>query len=448
VFDPGSWWCNLFRRVEGCATGQVLHGSATTTEAVRRAIQHSEESLRALAQCYGVNPKTIGKWRKRSSVADLPTGPREPKSSVLSVEEEAIIVVFRRHTLLPLDDCLYALQATIPHLTRSSLHRCLQRHGVSLPEVEGDKTAKKKFKSYAIGFFHIDIAEVRTKEGKLYLFVGIDRTSKFAFVQLHEQAPTAVAFLEALIAATPYRLHTILTDNGIQFADLPRNRNGWTARYRVHRFDQICREHRIEHRLTKPNHLWTTDVIDKWFFAGSELFSSRARATAWRRAGREAQALPRSLHCRPSVAAPVRARLGPRGFQPATKRAYRLGLLDPPALLIAMALDIVSVSSASLAAFGFITRLQLQIAQLPGVQRRSGPHVAFTFAQQMPDEHRELTGRRDSGDMLTATGADSQEECTQRTRRSRCRPGGLDEHASGMAAALLGDPAVISRSGT
>ena len=246
--------------------GQILHGSATTTEAVRRAIQHSQESLRALARRYGVNPKTILKWRKRSSVADLPTGPREPKSSVLAVEDEAIIVAFRRHTLLPLDDCLYALQATIPHLTRSSLHRCLQRHGISrLPEVEGDKAAKKKFKSYAIGFFHVDIAEVRTKEGKLHLFVGIDRTSKLAFVQLHEQADrrTAIAFLEALIAATPYRLHTILTDNGIQFADLPRNRDGWTARYRVHRFDQICREHGIEHRLTKPNHPWTNGQVER-----------------------------------------------------------------------------------------------------------------------------------------------------------------------------------------
>ena len=246
--------------------GQILHGSATTTEAVRRAIQHSQESLRALARRYGVNPKTILKWRKRSSVADLPTGPREPKSSVLAVEDEAIIVAFRRHILLPLDDCLYALQATIPHLTRSSLHRCLQRHGISrLPEVEGDKAAKKKFKSYAIGFFHVDIAEVRTKEGKLHLFVGIDRTSKFAFVQLHEQADrrTAIAFLEALIAATPYRLHTILTDNGIQFADLPRNRDGWTARYRVHRFDQICREHGIEHRLTKPNHPWTNGQVER-----------------------------------------------------------------------------------------------------------------------------------------------------------------------------------------
>ena len=171
--------------------GQVLHGSATTTAAVRRAIQHSQESLRALAKRYGINPKTVAKWKKRASVADLPTGPKEPTSTVLSLEEEAIIVAFRRHTLLPLDDCLYALQATIPHLTRSSLHRCLQRHGISrLPDVEGDKPAKRKFKAYPIGYFHIDIAEVRTAEGKLYLFVAIDRTSKFAFAELHEKATT------------------------------------------------------------------------------------------------------------------------------------------------------------------------------------------------------------------------------------------------------------------
>ena len=145
--------------------GQVLHGCATTTEAVRRAIQHSQESLRALASRYGVNPKTVAKWRNRSSAADLRTGPKEPRSTVLSVEDEAIIVAFRRHTLLPLDDCLYALQATIPHLTRSSLHRCLQRHGIGrLPEVEGDKPAKKRFKAYPIGFFHIDIAEAQTAQ--------------------------------------------------------------------------------------------------------------------------------------------------------------------------------------------------------------------------------------------------------------------------------------------
>ena len=143
---------------------------------------------------------------------------------------------------MPLDDCLYAPQATIPHLTRSSLHRCLRRHGISrLLDVEGDKPERRKYTSRPIGYFHIDIAEVRTAEGKLHLFVAIDRTSKFAYIELHPKAdrPTAVRFLKALIAAVPYRLHTVLTDNGIQFADLPRNRDGWTARYRVHRFDQI-----------------------------------------------------------------------------------------------------------------------------------------------------------------------------------------------------------------
>jgi transposase-like protein len=125
--------------------GQILHGSARTTEAVRRAIQHSQENLRFLAKRYGVNPKTIAKWRKRCSVADLPSGPTQANSTVLSAEEEGVIVAFRRRKLLPLDDCLYALQATIPRLTRSSLHRCLQRHGISrLPDVKGDLCLAKK----------------------------------------------------------------------------------------------------------------------------------------------------------------------------------------------------------------------------------------------------------------------------------------------------------------
>ena len=215
---------------------------------------------------YGVNQKTVAKWKKRSSASDERTGPKDPHSTVLSLDEEAIVVTFRKHTLLPLDDCLYALQATIPHLRRSSLHRCLQRHGISrLPEVEGDKPAKKKFKSYPIGFFHIDIAEVQTAEGKLYLFVAIDRTSKFAFVKLFDKATMAMAtaFLEELIAAVPYLIHTVLTDNGIQFADLPKNRNGPTAMLRGHPFDRTCWRHGIEHRLTKPNHPWTNGQVER-----------------------------------------------------------------------------------------------------------------------------------------------------------------------------------------
>jgi transposase InsO family protein len=246
--------------------GQILHGSATTTEAVRRAIQHSQESLRALAGRYGINQKTVAKWKKQSSVSDASTGPKDLRSTILTIEEEAIIVAFRKHTLLPLDDCLYALQATIPTLTRSSLHRCLQRHDISrLPDVEGDKALKSKFKSYPIGYFHIDIAEVQTAEGKLYLYVAIDRTSKFAFVQLVKKTgrTSASAFLMAVIKAVPYKIRTVLTDNGIQFTFPPRYADGPTARYMTHMFDMRCRENGIEHRLTKIKHPWTNGQVER-----------------------------------------------------------------------------------------------------------------------------------------------------------------------------------------
>lgn len=258
--------------------GQVRHGSATTTHAVRAAIQRSQASIAELSRELGINPKTVAKWRKRKTVDDQKTGPKEPRSTVLSEEEEAMVVAFRRHTLLPLDDCLYALQPSIPHLTRSSLHRCLQRHGISrLPDVEGDKPKRQKFKRYPIGYFHIDIAEVRTAEGKLYLFVAIpcpavhlqgkcherDRTSKFAVAQLVEKAnrKTAWEFLEHLLEAVPYKIHTVLTDNGIQFAEQPRNRNSIT--FRKMRFDLICEANDIEHRLTKPNHPWTNGQVER-----------------------------------------------------------------------------------------------------------------------------------------------------------------------------------------
>jgi transposase-like protein len=246
--------------------GQILHGSAKTTHAVRAAIQRSKATLAELAEQYGLNPKTVMKWRNRLSLEDLPMGPKDPRSTVLSQEQEALCVAFRKHTLLPLDDCLYALQATIPHLTRSSLHRLFQRHGISrLPEVEGDDKRKKKFKTYPIGYFHVDIAEVRTEEGKLHMFVAIDRTSKFAFVELHDTAnrKTASGFLERLIRAVPYKIHTVLTDNGVQFCHMPQHRDGPTAQYSVHMFNRICRENDIDHRLTKPNHPWTNGQVER-----------------------------------------------------------------------------------------------------------------------------------------------------------------------------------------
>jgi hypothetical protein len=101
-----------------------------------------------------------------------------------------------------------------------------------------------------------DVPAVGAEEGKLYLFVAADHASKYAFARLMQSATvaTARAFLNDLVKAVPYKIHTVLTDNGIQFADLPKNRSGPTAIRRGHPFDRTCSGHGIEHRLTKPDH--------------------------------------------------------------------------------------------------------------------------------------------------------------------------------------------------
>ena len=116
-------------------------------------------------------------------------GPK-PASTVLNPAEEATIVLFRQQTLLPLDDCLYALQEAIPHLSRLALHRCFQRHNIScLPPTDALPAGVKKanLKDYPLGYLHLDFAEIQTEEDKQYLFVAIDRISKLAFAGLHRR---------------------------------------------------------------------------------------------------------------------------------------------------------------------------------------------------------------------------------------------------------------------
>ena len=140
-------------------------------------------------------------------------------------------------------------------------------------QVEGDRP-RKKFKTYSIGYFHIDIAELRTEEGKLYMFVAIDRVSKFAFAELHEKATRRIAaeFLRHLIDAVPYKIHTVLTDNGTHFttpgakgSGAPDIKAAIERReiFRAHAFELTCARNDIEHRLTKPNHPWTNGQVER-----------------------------------------------------------------------------------------------------------------------------------------------------------------------------------------
>lgn len=242
--------------------GQVLHKRATTTEPVRAAIQQSQESLSVLAKRYNLNPKTVHKWKSRTTVQDGKMGKKEIKSTVLTALEEEAIVKLRVISKLALDDLFITLTDTIPNLTRSNLHRCLKRHGVSrLSKDETEQREKKQFKTYEIGYFHIDTAEVKTAEGKAYLFVAIDRTSKFAVARLYKNKTqkTAVTFLNFVIETVPYVIQKILTDNGIEYTDMMHQRTPSGQ----HPFDRVCTDHAIEHRLTKVKHPWTNGQVER-----------------------------------------------------------------------------------------------------------------------------------------------------------------------------------------
>ena len=115
-----------------------------------------------------------------------------------SLEDECLICQTRKTTWLGLDDLLIILKNKIPKLARSNLHRCLQRNGLSTkpPELEGEKNKKKNFKDYPPGFLHIDTAETYINKKKAYIFVSIDRTTKYVYIEIHdnERQETAKQF--------------------------------------------------------------------------------------------------------------------------------------------------------------------------------------------------------------------------------------------------------------
>jgi transposase-like protein len=167
-----------------------------------------------------------------------------------------------------LDDCFIALKDSIPNLSRSNLHRCLKRNGLSVLPKEAKEVVpanqKKKFKEYPIGYFHFDITEINLENNpKFYLFCAIDRTSKFTVTKLYSKQTieNSIQFLREVIELCPYKIHTILTDNGAQFTyELLLKHLRPKA---FHPFDLLCKKHAIKHRLTKFRHPWTNGQVER-----------------------------------------------------------------------------------------------------------------------------------------------------------------------------------------
>src|SRR5271166_214323 len=90
-----------------------------------------EAGVGVLAKRYGVDRKTIAKWKARKFSSDVQMGPKNPRSKFLTLDDEVIILAYRWRTRLSLDDSLVRLRRLMPQLSRSALYRCLERNGLS-----------------------------------------------------------------------------------------------------------------------------------------------------------------------------------------------------------------------------------------------------------------------------------------------------------------------------
>lgn len=233
--------------------GQILHKRARTTEEIRREIKEAKGTYKELAERFKVNWKTIQKWKKRETTSDAVMG-NGRANSVLTADEELIICETRKKTWLPLDDVLDMLKPTIKTLTRSNLHRCLKHYGISTvpDEMSNKKRENGKFKVYEIGFLHIDITDFWLNKKRYSLFVAIDRVSKLCIAELYENKTkeSSLSFLQTVFNFFPYKIHRILTDNGLQFTYrcLPKAKR---PKGRRHPFTQKCLDQGIKHKLTQ-----------------------------------------------------------------------------------------------------------------------------------------------------------------------------------------------------
>ena len=236
------------------------HSCATTTLGVRRAIQESEEKDIALAKRYGVNRKTIAKWKARDFTSDERMGPRTPRSSLLSPKDEAIILAYRWRTRLALDDAHFRLRRLMPKLTRPTLYRCLKRHGLS--RIGATATCPPLTTAALRGpyIFEIAIHEVvvfRDPDdgiGLLYsVFLAVEEITKDVFAEVAEPTPEkAAAFLGRLVDQSSQKVIAVTTDIRPAFTDWRAGFNEDMAAVGPHPFAVACRTRGIAHHRSIP----------------------------------------------------------------------------------------------------------------------------------------------------------------------------------------------------
>jgi transposase InsO family protein len=246
-----------------------LHANATTTPKTRSYIQRSRAAVAVLAAELGVSETTIRRWRSRTTTADRSHTPKRLAVS-LSPLEEALVCELRTRLALPLDDITEVMRRCLnAKLSRSAIHRCLKRHGLSR-RPEPDRPAVGVFEQASVGFIHIDLKHLPAlQKRKSYAFVAIDRATRYVYLEIHpnRDAETAAGFLNRFLADFPHPVHTILTDNGSEFTDrfaVDMKRKPHDRPSGRHPFDRVCAKAKIQHRLTRPYRPQTNGLVERF----------------------------------------------------------------------------------------------------------------------------------------------------------------------------------------
>lgn len=250
----------------------TLHANAVTTPKVRARIQaERHRSAAELARELGVSERTVRRWRSRDSTEDRSSTRKRLHSSLGPLEEQAVVLL-RGALGLSLDDITEVMRRmSDKRLSRSSIHRCLQRLGCSAPVRSLDKTQAQPFRAdQPLGFIHCDVKVMTALKGKRsYAFVAIDRATRFVFLEMHDnrRAETACGFFSRFLDAFPAKVHRVLTDNGSEWTDrFSDSRCGKPKGVPsgLHAFDRMLHQHKIKHKLTAPYHPQTNGMVERF----------------------------------------------------------------------------------------------------------------------------------------------------------------------------------------
>jgi hypothetical protein len=238
-----------------------LHANATTTPRTRAYIRQSRASISGLARELGIHSRTVARWKARADTSDRSTRPHR-LATTISDWEEALIVELRRSLALPLDDIVEAMRLCLnPKLSRSGIHRCLKRHGLSARLNQQPASAAFQADTQP-GFIHIEIKHLPPlHRQRRYAYVAIERATRFVYLEIlpERRADTAAGFLTRFLDRFPLIVHTILTDNGSEFTDL----FSADSLSGQHPFDRICAAHAITHRLSQPSRPQTDGMVGR-----------------------------------------------------------------------------------------------------------------------------------------------------------------------------------------